>query len=65
MDSKTIAADLEARAEKAGVPIYTVCDQAGIAPSTFYRWKEGSGATLGKINAISKRLDEIEAERAS
>lgn len=65
MDSKTIAAQLEARANSVGVPIYSVCERAGIAPSTFYRWREGGPYTSTKVSAISSMLDTLEQERAA
>ena len=62
MDQTAIAADLEARADKVGVPIYTVCEQAGIAPSTFYRWRNGKGGgTIAKLNAVQRELSRLEA----
>ncbi len=41
-------AEIEARAKDAGMSIVEVCRKAGIAPSTFYRWKAGeTEPTLG------------------
>lgn len=33
--------DVEARAQAAGISISTICQNAGIARSTFTRWKRG------------------------
>jgi transcriptional regulator with XRE-family HTH domain len=34
-------ADIEARAKEAGLSLVELCDRAGIALSTFYRWRTG------------------------
>ena len=66
MDIKQIAAGLEARSVAIGRPIYQVCEEAGIAPATFYRWRNGeTSATLAKINALSNKLDALERGRAA
>ena len=40
------AADIEERAKKAGKTMAEVCREAGIAPSTFSRWKNGTTKPL-------------------
>ena len=57
-------ADIEGRAAALGVPVYMVCRAADVAPSTFYRWKDGVGANLATIERVRDELARLEAERA-
>lgn len=65
--------DLEAQARARGLSISEVCRQAGVARSTFTRWKSGDNEpnvrTLQKISDVLKaaggpRQPEPEATRA-
>lgn len=47
--------EIEARAKEAGLSMATLCERAGIALSTFYRWKAG---TTSPSVAIYQRLCE-------
>tara|TARA_B100000678_G_C18154285_1_gene480289 strand:+ start:847 stop:1077 length:231 start_codon:yes stop_codon:yes gene_type:complete len=66
MDQQTVIADLEARADAAGVSIRQVCVRAGVHPTTFSRWKlsdrnaDPIGATLHSIGKIDAALREFE-----
>ena len=55
MDSASVVEDLEAQAHEAGKSISEVCRQAGVARSTFTRWK--SGDNTPNIRTIQKILD--------
>lgn len=50
--------DIEARAKTLGLPIKVICDRAGVALSTFYRWKAG---TLNPSLAVYQRLRDATA----
>ena len=56
MDSASVVEDLEAQAREAGKSISEVCREAGVARSTFTRWKSGSHEpnirTLQKISDV-------------
>ncbi len=58
MDSASVVEDLEAQAREAGKSISEVCRQAGVARSTFTRWKSGDNEpnvrTLQKISDVLK-----------
>ena len=60
-----IIADIEHRAEALATPVYVICNAAGVAPSTFYRWKEGVGANLATIDKVRGELTKREADRAA
>jgi len=60
MDLQKIIASLEARAAILGIPMYKVCEAAGVAPSTYYRWKAGGSASSTKLVALSKTLTFME-----
>ena len=67
MDQQSIIASMDLRAKAAGVSMGQVCDVAGIARSTFYRWKkspdnpEPISATLTSLNKLEAALKAIEA----
>lgn len=61
MEQATIISRWEERAKRAGVTIGEVCGVAGIAPSTFSRWKAGTSILLSTANKIEVALTEIEA----
>lgn len=63
MDQAQTIAELESRANRVGIPLYKLAVQAGIAPSTFYRWKTGSKAGFGNVLAVQQHLDSIEKIR--
>ena len=62
MDQQQFIADFEARAKALGVSIGRVCEDAGIHPTTFSRWKasarnpEPVGASLKSLLAIDTAL---------
>ena len=45
--------EIEKRAERLGVSMAVACERAGIALSTFYRWKTGA------TEANARRLSEV------
>jgi hypothetical protein len=56
---------LFARVKEADVPMYMLCDRAGVARSTPSRWRsEKNGATVSSIAALDAALTRIIAERA-
>lgn len=67
MDQQDIIADIERRAKEAGVSISELCEEAGIHPTTFSRWKRSDrnpapiGATIKSLSALTDALDRIEA----
>lgn len=67
MDQQSIIARMDARAKAAGVSMGQVCDAAGIARSTFYRWKKSAdnpkpiSATLASLNKLEAALAASEA----
>lgn len=69
MDQQSVIADIEDRAHRAGVSIRSVCDRAGVHPTTFSRWKltkhnpTPAGASLISVGKIYAALDELVAER--
>jgi transcriptional regulator with XRE-family HTH domain len=71
MDQQDIIATIEGRAAKLGLSISEVCQQAGVHPTTFSRWKlseknpQPIGATLKSLSAITDILDQLEARRAA
>lgn len=71
MDQQQIIADIEARASDAKVTIRDLCEQAGIASSTFSRWKrsdknpEPIGATLTSLRKLEGALQHFERGEAA
>lgn len=63
MDIKAALADIERRAFEARVPIYKLCQQADVAPSTVSRWKAGVKPGVTTIGKLERRLDAIEKEQ--
>lgn len=66
MDKKAALEALKSRCFEARVPLYKVCDRAGVARSTPSRWKLNpdsmTGSTLGKLEDA---LTAIQAEKAA
>lgn len=71
MDQQEIIAGIEDRADKLGVPISKLCEEAGIHPTTFSRWKKSEknpdpiGATLKSLTALTAALDARESKEAA
>lgn len=69
MDQQDIIATVESRAAKLGLSINEVCQEAGVHPTTFSRWKKSDknpqpiGATLRSLSAITEVLDRREGDR--
>jgi len=62
MDELLSAADVERLAGEAGLSIKDVCARAGIAHTTFYRWK--SGKTEPTLDVYRRILDALPREAA-
>lgn len=64
MSNEQIIKRLEARAFKLRITVAEMCRGAGVAPSTFSRWKKRpdmmKAKTVGKLEVA---LDRIEGER--
>ncbi len=65
MDQSAKLAELETRAKERGVALSLACERAGIAYSTFYRWKRGTSAPWDSVIAVSSAIDDIAKERAA
>ena len=69
MDQQDIIETIEGRAAKLGLSINEVCQQAGVHPTTFSRWKKSDknpqpiGATLKSLSAITDALDRLEGDQ--
>ena len=69
MDQQDIIATIEGRAAKLGLSINDVCQEAGVHPTTFSRWKiseknpQPIGATIKSLSALTDALDRLEAVR--
>jgi transcriptional regulator with XRE-family HTH domain len=58
------AVEIEARAHAAGMTLREVCQHAGIALSTFYRWKAGKTApTLTVYSRICAATEVTKRQR--
>ena len=60
IDQQSILATFEARAKALDVRLYKVCETAGLAPSTYYRWLDGTPANVDNLNAVDRALREME-----
>lgn len=57
---------LYARANRHGVAMSRICDEAGVARSTPSRWRNSkNGASMTVLRRLNDKLDELIAERAS
>jgi predicted transcriptional regulator len=55
-----IIEEIECRAKNSGISIEDLCKAAGVAPSTFYRWKSGdTSPTLITVERIFNAAEEI------
>lgn len=70
MNQESVIADIEAKALGAGLTIARLCEEAGVHPTTFSRWKrsernpEPLGATLNSIAKLHDALDRLTPKRA-
>ena len=62
MDSLLTPADIERLAEEAGLTLKEVCARAGIAQSTFSRWR--AGKTVPSIDVYQRILAVVRAQPA-
>ena len=69
MNQQDMIADLEARAKALGLPMYDVCERAGVHHTTFSRWKLTdrnpipNNALLKNLGAIGDALTAAEDAR--
>jgi transcriptional regulator with XRE-family HTH domain len=57
---------IEVRAYEARIPMYKLCERAGVAASTVTRWKSGPNPSVPSLTTIGKletALDAIEQEK--
>lgn len=55
---------LFARAKMHGVPMYAICDLAGVARSTPSRWRQSkNGATVSTVASLDNALSRLIAAR--
>lgn len=65
MDQQTLIAEVEARAKAADIPMYRVCEAAGIHPTTLSRWKVSTqnpqpvNAGFAKLMDLRKAIDDL------
>jgi transcriptional regulator with XRE-family HTH domain len=66
MDQQDIIAAIESRAAKLDLSISELCQEAGVHPTTFSRWKKSEknpqpiGATIRSLSALTDVLDRRE-----
>jgi len=71
MDQQEIIKGIEDRAIAVGVSMRQVCERAGVAASTFSRWKlsdrnpDPIGATISSLSKIDEALRAFEMDRAA
>lgn len=65
MDFKQIVADYESRARKLDMKMYLVCEKAGVAASTYYRWLSAGDAKVSNLIKIEEALIDLEKEKAA
>ncbi len=64
MDQNQIIIDIEVRAKRLRLPIYTLCKESGVHPTTFSKWKNGVDARISGIKKLMDTLDHLEAVSA-
>lgn len=60
MDKLPTAEDIEARAKAASLSIAELCRQAGVAQSTFHRWR--GEKTSPSVETVQRMLDVVAAQ---
>lgn len=69
MDQQAIIADFEKRAAEAGFTIAKLCEEAGLHPTTFSRWKRSErnpnpvGMNFNSMAAIERVLNATPRKR--
>jgi len=61
MNQADILLEIEVRAKRLRLPMYNVCREAGIHPTTFSKWKNGVDARISGIAKLSAALDKLES----
>lgn len=64
MEQSQLIDDILTSAALARVSIPDACRRANIAPSTFYRWQKGAEASLRRIHAVRRAIDDLKVERS-
>jgi hypothetical protein len=66
MDTKPLVEKIEARAFAARIPIYKLCETAGVSYTTIWRAQRGIGAmNIANVGKLERALDVIEASLGS
>lgn len=71
MDPQEAVLEIERRAWEARVSIRSLCQKAGIHPSTFWRWKKSDTnpepvvPNLATVNKLHAALDQIAKDSSS
>lgn len=58
-------ADIEAKAREARQPMLPVIQRAGLAYTTWTRWKQGASPNLKHLKAVQSALDSLLQERTA
>lgn len=59
IDQKDLEA-VEARATAARITLAELCELAGVAYTTWWRWKKGGTVSLKKFRLLENKLNELE-----
>lgn len=60
MNQQDILLDIEVRAKRLRLPIYTLCKEAKVHPTTFSKWKGGVDARLSGLERLTAVLSRME-----
>lgn len=63
MEEFKTPAEIEAMAKQAGISVAEVCRRAGVAPSTFTRWKGGSVPSTRTYGSLVRAAENAFDER--
>lgn len=64
MDQEAIIADIEARARRLNIPMYSLCEMAGVNNATVSKWKAGADAKISTVKKLLDQLDNLEGQSA-
>lgn len=57
---KEIILDIEVRAKRLSIPVYKLCQDAGVNVNIVSKWKKRGNAQVGTIKRLTDKLDEME-----
>lgn len=52
--------EIQNKAQQLGITISSLCDQAKVHPSTFYRWREGKHPVVSTVERLVAVLNEAQ-----